>query len=105
MHIEQRLEKLERQNRNQRMALMLLTVVLCGVVTMAATGSRDGDFYTISARWIIVDGKTGEPLVVLGANDDGHGLVTTHSASGKDLVKIGAASADGGGGLLIFNKR
>ena len=111
MTIEQRLEQLELQNqrierKNKRLtaALAVMAVAICAVVTMAATGEKDGDFDTVTARYIWVKNDAGSFVVTLGADDGGNGLVMTESAQDKDLVELGA-TADGTGGLLrVFNK-
>ena len=57
MTIEQRLEQVEQQNQkiqrtNKRLtvALTMISVVVCAVVTMAATGLKDGNFDTVTAN-------------------------------------------------------
>jgi hypothetical protein len=46
------LEKLEQQNKRQRLGLLVLAVALCGVVTMGATDSKYATFDTVVARHI-----------------------------------------------------
>ena len=60
MTIEQRLEQLEQQNqrierKNKRLtaALTLTVVAMCAMVTVAATGEKDGDFDTVFARHVM----------------------------------------------------
>ena len=57
MTIEQRLEQVEQQNQriqrtNKRMtvALTMMAVTICAVVTMAATGMKDDMFDTVRAK-------------------------------------------------------
>jgi len=93
--IEERLDQLEKRNRRLTAALAVLTVAICAVVTMAATGDKDGHFATVwadtvVARHIYVKNDAGKLIVTLGANDGGHGLVVTESAQGKDLVELGS---------------
>jgi hypothetical protein len=132
MTIEQRLEQVEQQNQkiqrtNKRLtvALTMTVVAMCAVVTMAATGLKDGNFDTVVARDIWVKNDAGEIVVVLGADDDGHGLIFTKSAKGKTLVDLGSSvtekgivttyqpngkklvmlgATDDGGGVVVFNK-
>ena len=95
MDVEQRVEQLERQNKRFKMVLALLAVALCAVVTMAAT-DRDGEFDTVTARYIWVKNDAGERIVILGANDSGNGLIYTQSASGGKLVMLNSAVGDHG---------
>ena len=72
MTIEQRLEQVEQQNQriqrtNKRLtvALTMMAVVVCAVVTMAATGEKYSDFDTIIARTIFVKNDAGKMVVTL----------------------------------------
>ena len=94
--IEERLDQLEKRNRRLTAALAVLTVAICAVVTMAATGEKDGDFDVVTAKAIFVKNDAGKVVVSLGATDDGDGLVYTTSAQGKDLVKLTATVDDEG---------
>ena len=110
MTIEQRLELVEQQNQqmqlqnqkiqrtNKRLtvALTMTVVAMCAVVTMAATGDKDGDFDTVFARSIYVTNDAGDIVVSLGANDVDNGLVYTKSAKGKKLVKLTSTVDDEG---------
>jgi len=42
MTIEQRLDQLEKRNKRLTVALTLMAVAICAVVTVAATGDKDG---------------------------------------------------------------
>ena len=97
MTIEQRLEQLELQNqrierKNRRLtaALMVMAVAICAVVTMVATGEKDGDLDVVWAKTIFVTNEAGKVVVGLGADGGGNGLVTTHAPSGKELVALGS---------------
>ena len=97
MTVEQRLDQLEKRNKRLTVALTMTVVAMCAVVTMAATGDKDGDFDTVTARRVYVKNAAGDLVVRLGAiNDSGNGVVMTRSAKGKDLVKLGATVDDEG---------
>ncbi|MDB4698976.1 hypothetical protein OAF45_02420 [Candidatus Latescibacteria bacterium] len=98
MTIEQRLDQLEKRNKRLTVALTMMAVVMCAVVTMAATGDNIGTFHVVKARYIWVTNDAGDTVVALGANDGGDGLVTTLSAKGKDLVDL--SSTAGGNGTV-----
>ncbi len=125
MTVEQRLDQLEKRNKRLTVALTMMAVVVCAVVTMAATGGKDGDFDAVVARQIYVRNDAGQFVVTLGVDDDGNGLVYTKSAKGKELVKLTSTvdadgvvgtyrpngkrlveltSTDNGGGVVVFNK-
>ena len=95
MTIEKRLEQVEQQNQriqrtNKRLtvALTMMAVAMCAVVTMAATGDKDGVFESVTARTITVTNDADHGVVYLGANDAGLGMVYTSSAKGKPLVGL-----------------
>ena len=116
--IEQRLDQLERRNRRLTATLALMVVAICAVVTMAATGKKNGDFDVVTAKRILVKhdngenavtissffgygmvktyGPNGKELVVLGSTTDDHGMVKTYGSNGKELVRL-TASTDGKG--------
>ena len=112
MTVEQRLEQVEQQNQkmqlqsqkmqrtNKRLtvALTMMAVVMCAVVTMAATGDKDGVFDTVKARNIYVTNDAGDIVVSLGANDGGDGVVWTQNPAGQVLINLGVD--DGGDGLV-----
>jgi outer membrane protein assembly factor BamB len=103
MTIEQRLEQVEQQNQkiqrtNKRLtvALTMMAVAMCAVVTMAARDLKDGYFDTVQTRKIWVTNDAGDTVVSIGASDYGDGLVYTYSANGKELVRLSAAESDYG---------
>ena len=74
-------------------ALTMMAVVMCAVVTMAATGEKNGDFDTVVARRVFVKNEAGGWVVTLSANHDGDGLVYTTSAKGNDLIRWRSATS------------
>lgn len=102
MNLEQRVDQLERQNKRQRIGLLVLAVALCGVVSMAATDSRDGEFDTVFAKSISIMGDGFLPAVSLGVDDGGDGFIYTRSARGKKLVAL-LPSVDGEGSVITYS--
>ena len=99
MTVEERLDQLEKRNKRLTAALTLMAVAICAVVTVAATGDKDGEFDTVYAdrviaktgiqtRSVYATNDAGDLVVSLGANDGGDGLVVTYSAKGKELVTL-----------------
>ena len=78
----------------------MTAVAMAAVVTMAATGEKYSHFDTITARAIFVTNETGV-LVGLSADDDGNGMVKTHSAKGKPLVSL-SSTESGKGSVQTF---
>jgi hypothetical protein len=79
----------------------MMAVVICAVVTMAATGSKDGDFDMVTARSIYVTNDAGNFLVALGPNKNRDGLVATRSPKSRhDLVVL--TSSNGGGSVTTY---
>jgi hypothetical protein len=76
MTIEQRMERLERQNKRFKVALALLTVALCAGVTMGADGYAPRKFDGITEFDIIHVGNIGvlngdgQVVVEIGAKGD-----------------------------------
>ena len=105
MIIEQRLEQVEQQSQQlQRtykwltVALTMMAVTICAVVTMAATGEKGGVYFdTVTVRTIFVKNDAGNVVAAFAANDDGDGVVITYSAKGNTLVRL---NANKNGGLF-----
>ncbi len=100
--MEQRMDQLEKRNKRLTIALTMMAVVVCAVVTMAATGEKYSDFEIVKARRVWATNDAGDIVVALGATDGGNGLVRTESAKGKELAKL--TSNDNGGIIDVFNK-
>jgi len=96
MTLEQRVDQLEQRVNRYRMALAVVVVAVCAVVTMAATAEKNGNFDVLTARSIYVTNDDGEFVVGLGASDGGDGLVQTFGANGKELVRLTATMDDNG---------
>ena len=50
MTMEQRMDQLEKRNKRLTVALTMMAVTICAVVTMAATGEKDVDFDMVTAN-------------------------------------------------------
>ncbi len=50
MTMEQRMDRLEKRNKRLTVALTMMAVTICAVVTMAATGEKDVDFDVVTAN-------------------------------------------------------
>ena len=99
---EQRLERLEKHNKRLTTALTMTVVAMAAVVTMAATGDKVGEFDMVMARAIVLKNDDGMPVVVLGATDDGDGVVGTSSAQGKKPVAL-TLTEDGDGVVTTYH--
>ena len=86
MTIEQRLNQMERQIKRQRIGLFVLTAALCGVVSMAATESKNGYFDMVIAKSIYVAKDKNEVIISLMADDDGNGEVGAWNRKVKGRV-------------------
>jgi hypothetical protein len=101
MSVEERIERLEIQNKRFRLAFTVLVVALCGVVTMAATGDKVGQFEEITATRILVKDEMGK----LGASistANGAGMLTLWTGKGMPLMIM--SDTENGGHVQIFNK-
>ena len=130
--IEQQNQRIERKNKRLTVALTLMAVAICAVVTVAATGDKRSEFGTVvadtvAARSIYVTNEAGKIVMNLGVNDIGggsfslysaegkrmielnttgsgnEGKVTTYQSNGKILVDIGVTAAGNGGLVDVYN--
>jgi hypothetical protein len=129
MTIEQRMERLERQNRHLRwMVGGMLGLAVTGLVLGAAASSGGDEIPNVlrahRVEVITPDGKPavvlgmttndagtvstmdskGNKLVTLGVTTNGEGTVTTQNDKGKDLVRV-AATTSGEGVVITHNGR
>ena len=111
--LERKTQRLEKRNKRLTVALTMTVVAMAAVVTMAATGDKDGHFDSITAKSIVVEdgmvasaifvmNDAGDPVVSLGTKEDGSGVVYAESAKGKTLVVLG--STENGGAVQVSNK-
>ena len=117
MTIEQRMDQLEKRNKRLTTALTMMAVVMCAVVTMAATGDKVGDFDTVRAKNVFVENAimaqsvaviSGEKklAVSLGVAGDGNGTVTTYETNGSELfgkILVDLTASPNGGLVEVFN--
>jgi hypothetical protein len=82
MTMEQRMDQLEKRNKRLTVALTMTVVAICAVVTMAATGEKNGVFNMVTARHIWVTNDTGDTVVSLSADDGGNGVVWAGNRKG-----------------------
>ncbi len=97
MNMEERLARLERQNR----FLLLVLVAVTGAFAVAAT--EDGVPDVVRAKAFHVVGKDGAVLVKLGASTDGYGMVATLDPKGQKLVILTSTTTDGEGTVITLN--
>ena len=124
MTIEQRVDQLEKQNKRFKIAFTVLAVALCGMVSMAATDSKDGEFDRLQVGTLHVTGEisalgnilsasligatkmqvSGDDggAVTFGVTEEGDGKIVTYSSSNKPTVSIG--STPNGGFVVVHNK-
>jgi len=88
MTLEQRMERLETQNKRLTAALTLMAVAICAVVTVAGTVKKSARFDTVIAREFLVKNQSEKTVVSIEYNAAGSGLIRTHGPDGNDLVKI-----------------
>ncbi len=100
MRLEQRIERLERQNRHLRCGVVGAAVLVVASLMMGqATLSRVLD--VLRAYPIEVIGDHGQPIVRLDRVSD-HGHVWTCDPHGREILVL-AATVDGDGMLYTFN--
>ena len=103
--LQERLDKIEKQNRNLKsfvtvLALSILAFVLLG----AKAGLHDGQFRQITAQRIsIVDGS-GQEIMLIGFEEELGTGIRILSKAGKRLVGIGITPDGSGSGILVADK-
>lgn len=93
MTIEERIERLERQNRHLRLGLA--GIVLGAAAIFGGAAARQAVPEVIKAKAFQVVADDGTPLVVLGALR-GIGAVATFNGRGQELVRLGVSTVGAG---------
>ena len=65
--LERKTQRLEKRNKRLTIALTMMAVTMCAVVTVAATGDKDGHFRTVYATSVIAKN-------IFAKTDEGHYL-------------------------------
>lgn len=106
MSLENRVERLERQNRKLKLAFLLVSICFGLMFVLASTASNEhpSELRCRSLRVVSEDGKT---MILLDGHDGcgGISLWDTTRETGKPLLSIGVISrSTGGGGTQIYMK-
>lgn len=105
MTIEQRLEKLERQNKRQRIGLLVLAVALCGVVSMAATENKYPVFDTVRVKSILVSHSDKDrPVISISTDSDGNGTIDLWNKTDNKTITLGTDDY-GNGEVGVWNRK
>ena len=103
MTLEQRIERLEKNNRHLTTALTITVLAMYAAVTTAADEIEEGyvTFDTVSAKRILLTNDYGAVVIDLDVSKNGNGMIKAQSAKGQTQVSI--ASTGNGGKLEVFN--
>ena len=117
MDIEQRLNRLERQNRRMKKGMIGMVVAGFSLLVMAQASppkihdlirakkievvSDNGRRVILLESWklggrISTNNKKGKTLFTVSATDNGNGLIATYSSKGKKLVSITSTRGNNG---------
>ena len=88
MTIEQRLERLERQAKRYRNALVLLVICVCAVGLLEYTIDDE----IIRAKGLEVTNDEGQVLISAGSGLNGDDLLTVGSKTGQNLIAAGSST-------------
>jgi hypothetical protein len=94
--MEHRIQSLERRATRYRLALVAVLLALVGVVLVGATGDKDAEFDTVTAKTVMVENGAGEVVAFLSADEDG-GFFSIFNNAGE---VAGLLSASENGGLF-----
>jgi|TARA_R110000796_G_scaffold87844_1_gene189265 hypothetical protein len=114
MNLEQRVEQLEKQGKRLQLAVLVLAVALCGVVTMAAkvatvdaveVRGTVGYFAQIETNALYILDHKDETVALLTADRTGGylGIYNNKDERGREIVNI-TADDYGNGIVNVYNK-
>ena len=100
MTLEQRMKRLERQNRHLRWGFVAAAVLVV-ISLMMGQATPSGVPELLRAKTIEIIGDEGQVFVRLGQVSD-HGHVWTYNPHGREVLAL-TATVDGDGMLCTFN--
>jgi hypothetical protein len=107
--LEQRVERLERQNRRLRQTVRTLSATagaaLAGFAILfscAKPGATAGGAEALSAKRLQIVNEQGQPVIVLQADPRGFGRIVTYEGEGRQLVQV--AATDEGGTVAVAGR-
>ena len=103
--LNERMNRLENQNRRLKTAMAVLSISFLVLVLMGAkAGVHDGHFRQIIAEGISIVDDTGREIILIGSKkEEGTGMRILNKA-GKRVVGIGITADEGGSGILVADK-
>lgn len=98
--IDDRLNRLERENRRLKLAGMAMFVGVLGIFGAGAAMAPIHD--EILTRRLVILGPNNDPRVILFVNQDGGaGVTVTRANNAGEAARIGSNPAQGGSGEVI----
>ena len=103
--LSERMNRLEKKNRQLKTCMALLSISFLALVLMGAkAGLHDGHFRQIIAEGISIVDDTGREIILIGSKkEEGTGMRILNKA-GKRVVGIGITADEGGSGILVADK-
>ena len=99
--MNQRLEKVEKQNHRLKSYLVVLFVSLFAFITMGSTAAlKDGRFKRITAERISIVNSAGQELIFIGSMEGTTGMRIFNKA-GKRVMGLGITADERGSGFLV----
>lgn len=104
-HLQQRMEKIERQNSRLKHGVYALACCLVVLLAMGAkVGMKDGHFRLLTVSAISIIDSSGKELMFLGHQEDLGTGIRIYNTDGKRVVGIGLTADENGSGMLVADK-
>lgn len=101
MTIKERLDKVERQNRQLKRSMIFLALVFLALVLIGAkAGLQEGNFSQVTAERITIVDDEGRELIQIGSDKERTGIRML-SKAGKRVLGLGYSTPDGESGILV----
>ena len=101
MTINERLEKVEKQNRQLKCSMTFLALIFLALILMGAkAGLQEGNFSQITTERINIIDSEGRELIQIGSDSERTGIRML-SKEGKRVLGLGYSTPDGESGILV----
>lgn len=103
--LQERMERIEKQNRCLKSCMVVLVLSLLALAVMGAkAGPRDGHFRQIIAEGISIVNGAGQELILIGFRKEAGTGIRILNKAGKSVLGIGITADEGGSGIMVADK-
>jgi len=103
--LQERMERIEKQNRCLKRCMVVLVLSLLALAVMGAkAGPNDGHFRQIIAEGITIVDSADQELILIGFRKEAGTGIRILNKAGKSVLGLGITADEGGSGIMVADK-